>query len=179
VIVPSTLSTARLLLRRPRAADAPAVFEYASDPLVVRYMDWPASVEPEDAIRATEHARQQWESGEEYVWRLTLPPSEAPIGSVGCRIAGESADFGFVLDRRHWGHEYATEAAGAVLSWLKSLGTITRIQATCDFENAASARVLEKLGLSQEARLAKYAVRPNVPGAPRRDAFLYSWTRKA
>jgi|SRR5215472_15500705 len=177
VIVPSTLSTARLLLRRPQLADAAAVFEYASDPVVVRYMDWPASVEPADGIRATERALEKWELGEEYSWRLTLPPNDTPIGSVGCRIKGESADFGFVLNRRHWGRGYATEAAGAVLDWLKSLDLIKRIQATCDFENVASARVLEKLGLSRQARLSQYAVRPNMPGAPRRDAFLYSWTR--
>jgi RimJ/RimL family protein N-acetyltransferase len=96
---------------------------------------------------------------------------------MGCRISGETADFGFVLNRRHWGHGYATEAAGAMLDWLKSLGAIGRIVATCDVENVASARVLEKLGLSRVARLPQHAVRPNMPGAPRRDAFLYAWTR--
>ena len=179
VIVPLTLSTARLLLRPPQPADAAAVFDYASDPLVVRYVDWPASVEPADGIRATERALQKWELGEEYSWRLTLPPNDTPIGSVGCRVKGEAADFGFVLNRRHWGQGYATEAAGAVLDWLKPLDVITRIQATCDVENVASARVLEKLGLSRETRLPNYTVRPNMPGAPRRDAFLYSWTRGA
>src|SRR5262249_28666473 len=169
--------TARLLLRRPHAADAAAVFEYASDPLVVRYVDWPISVDPADSVRATERALQQWELAEEYSWRLTVPPDDTAIGSVGCRIRGISADVGFVLNRRHWGRGYATEAAGAVLDWLKSLEVITGIHATCDVDNAASARVLEKLGLSRKARLPQYAVRPNMPGAPRRDAFLYSWTR--
>ena len=177
MIVPATLSTTRVRLRRPEPSDAAAVFEYASDPLVVRYMDWPAAVQLADTVRATERALQHWESGEEYSWRLTLPPSDTPIGSMGCRISGEIADFGFVLNRRHWGHGYATEAAGALLDWLKSVEAIKRIVATCDVENVASARVLEKLGLSQQARLPLHAVRPNMPGAPRRDAFLYSWTR--
>jgi len=177
VIVPPRLSTARLLLRPPHAADAAAVFEYASDPLVVRYMDWPAAVEPADVIRATERALQKWELAEEYSWRLTVPPDDTPMGSVGCHIQGESADFGFVLNRRYWGRGYATEAAGAVLDWLTSVDVIKRIHATCDVENVASARVLEKLGLSRQTRLPQYAVRPNMPGAPRRDAFLYSWTR--
>ncbi len=177
VIVPSTFSTPRLRLRRPQPADAAAVFEYASDPEVVRYVDWPASVEPAESVRATARALEKWESGEEYSWRLTLLSSDTPIGSVGCRMSGEQADFGFVLSRRHWGHGYATEAANAVLEWLKSLNAIKRIYATCDVDNLASARVLEKLGLSRTARLPQYAVRPNMPGAPRRDAFLYSWRR--
>lgn len=174
---PATLSTARLSLRRPQLADATAVFEFASDPVVVRYVDWPAAADAADVVRATERALQNWESGGEYSWRVTVPPDDTAIGSVGCRIQGEYADFGFVLNRRYWGRGYATEAGGAVLDWLKSLDAITRIVATCDVENAASARVLEKLGLSREARLPQYAVRPNMPGAPRRDAFLYSWTR--
>jgi len=177
VIVPPTFSTARLRRRRPHAADAAAVFEYASDPLVVHYMDWPASVDPADVMRATERALQNWELAEEYCWRLTVPPDDTPIGSVACRITGESADFGFVLNRRYWGRGYATEAAGGVLDWLKSLDAVKHMQATCDVGNIASARVLEKLGLSRKARLPQYAVRPNMPGAPRRDAFLYSWTR--
>lgn len=171
-------STPRLRLRRPQPADAAAVFEYASDPEVVRYMDWPASVEPADGIKATERAAEKWESGEEYSWRLTVPPDDRPIGSIGCRVGGEQADFGFVLNQRHWGHGYATEAAGAVLEWLKSLEAIKRIYATCDVDNVASARVLEKLGLSWTLRLPQYAVRPNMPGAPRRDAFLYAWIRR-
>ena len=142
-------------------------------------MDWPALVEPADGIRATERAVQKWDSGEEYSWRLTLPPDDTPIGSIGCRISAEQADFGFVVSRRHWGYGYATEAAGAVLAWLKSLEAIKRIYATCDVDNVASARVLEKLGLSQMARLPQYAVRPNMAGAPRRDAFLYAWIRGA
>ncbi|HEY6893948.1 MAG TPA: GNAT family N-acetyltransferase [Rhodanobacteraceae bacterium] len=177
MIAPSTFSTARLLLRRPDPADTAAVFEYASDPLVARYMDWPAAVDPADVMRVAERALEKWESGEEYSWRLTVPPDDTPIGSIGCRIDGQSADFGYVLSRRHWGRGYATEAARAVLDWLKSLDQIKRIEATCDVDNIASARVLEKLGLSPEARLPQYAVRPNMPGAPRRDAFLYAWTR--
>ena len=177
MIAPLTFSTARLHLRRPQHSDVAAVFEYASDPLVVQYMDWPAAVEVADTIRATDRALHNWESGEEYSWRVTLLPSDTPIGSMGCRIKGETADFGFVLHRRHWGQGYATEAAGAKLDWLKSIEAIKRIVATCDVDNAASARVLEKLGLSQMTRLAQHAVRPNMPGAPRRDAFLYCWTR--
>ena len=36
------VETERLVLRRPTAADAPAIFaRYASDPEVTRYMAWP------------------------------------------------------------------------------------------------------------------------------------------
>lgn len=38
---PAALQTKRLLLRRPLASDAPAVFaRYASDPVVTRFLGW-------------------------------------------------------------------------------------------------------------------------------------------
>nr|MBA2355602.1 N-acetyltransferase [Acidobacteriota bacterium] len=39
---PEQIETARLVLRRPVAKDAPAIFErYASDPEVTRFLSWP------------------------------------------------------------------------------------------------------------------------------------------
>jgi len=59
------------------------------------------------------------------------------------------------------------------VEWLKSLGTITKIFATCDIENIASIRVLEKIGMNKERIIEKYVVRPNIDKAPR-DAYLFS-----
>jgi RimJ/RimL family protein N-acetyltransferase len=36
-----TFMTERLVLRHPALADTMAVYEYASDPYVTRFMDWP------------------------------------------------------------------------------------------------------------------------------------------
>jgi [ribosomal protein S5]-alanine N-acetyltransferase len=177
--VPDTFTTPRLYLRRPQPSDAPAVFEYGRDPEVARYMDWPALVNMQDAITATARAVRRWESGEEYGWRLTVRPNDTPVGGVACSIEGHRAGLGFVLSRHHWGKGYATEAARAVFDWLVSLETVQCIQATCDVDNQASIRVLEKLGMSRAARLPRWAVRPNLPGRPVRDAFSYSWVRPA
>jgi len=50
VILPDLVRTTRLTLRRPRLSDARAVFEeYASDPEVTRYMDWPTHLSIGDA----------------------------------------------------------------------------------------------------------------------------------
>ena len=177
--VPDTFTTARLRLRRPMVSDGPAVFEYGSDPEVARYMDWPILTDPQDAIRNAERAIRRWDAGEEYAWRLTVRPDDTPMGTVACTIDGAQAQFGFLLARRLWGKGYATEAARAVFDWLMSVNMLTRIQATCDIDNRASARVLEKLGMAREALLPRQVRRPNLPGAPLRDAFLYSWIRAA
>ncbi len=177
--VPESFTTPRLRLRRPLHSDAVAVFEYGSDPEVVRYMDWPALSDVQDAIVATERAARRWQAGEEYTWRLTVKPADTPIGSVACSFENHRAGLGFVVSRQHWGKGYATEAGRAVFKWLVSLKAVSRIQATCDVDNRASSRVLEKLGMTREAVLPRWVARPNLPGRPLRDAFLYSWVRAA
>ena len=53
-----------------------------------------------------------------------------------------------------------------------------RIQAYCDTENNASARVLEKAGLKLEGTLRRYLVLPNL-GTDPRDVFMYAKVREA
>lgn len=63
------------------------------------------------------------------------------------------ADLGFILARDAWGYGYATEAARTLVrTAFEQLGA-SRVFATCDVANHASARVLEKAGLHREATL--------------------------
>ena len=179
MIVPESFATSRLLLRRSRDSDAAALFAYGSDPEVARYADWPQLASLDDAQRAVERAAGRWASGEEYAWRLTVPPDDTPVGGVACSLDGHRAELGFLVHRRLWGRGYATAAAQAVFRWIASLPHVHRIQATCDIENSASARVLEKLGMRRECVLRRWAVRPNLPGKPVRDALLFAWVREA
>lgn len=176
---PELIATERLLLRRPKPSDAAAVFEYGRDPDVARYMDWPALTQIEEEAAATQRALARWDTSEEYSWRIVVPPRDTPIGTIGCRVDGHAADLGFVLARRAWGNGYGTEAARAVLEWASSLPTVHRVWATCDVENAASARVLDKIGMSREGTLRRFAFRPNLPPQPPRVALVYSWVREA
>jgi RimJ/RimL family protein N-acetyltransferase len=86
--------------------------------------------------------------------------------------------FGYCLTRDAWGHGYATEAARAFVAAAFQVPGIWRIQAFCDVENTASARVLEKIGLEREGTLRRYMVLPNMGDAPR-DAHCYAKIRAA
>ncbi len=175
---PERIATPRLVLRRPTGADAVAKYEYSRDPDVARYMDWLPHASLDGAATLVESAASRWDSGEEYSWVITLKPSDLAIGSVACRVQGHAVEMGFVLSRDHWGRGYATEAARAVLEWAASFESVYRIWATCDAENAASARVLEKIGMSREGVLRRWAIRPNLAPGVLRDAFVYSWIRQ-
>ena len=64
-----------------------------------------------------------------------------------------SASLGYVLTLRRGATGYATEAAHAVLRWAFDTLDLNRVQAETDTRNAASARVLEKLGFVREGTL--------------------------
>src|SRR5262245_59272067 len=131
-------------------SDAPAIFEYASDPEVTRYAEWPISRSIESVEGRLRLRADEWEAGDEFHWVMTLPPDDRPIGAIACTISGHTAEFGFVLASRFWRNGYATEAARATVGWVFSEPSVWRLSATCDVENRASARVLEKSGLERE-----------------------------
>ena len=177
-VPPEVIETQRLVLRRPRAADAEHVYAYGRDPEVTRFMDWETHRSVRDAAEFIALAATRWDSGEEYSWLVTVKPDDVPVGGVGCRVRGHAVDFGYALARGHWGRGYATEAARAVVEWAFAIDGVHRVWATCDTANAASARVLEKAGLTREGVLRKSAVKPNLPERTPRDAFLYSKVRE-
>src|SRR5262245_21059914 len=176
VVAPESIDLGRIRLRRPKLSDAKAMFECASDPEVARYMDRPVSTSIEQVIDRIGQRGERWASGAEFYWVITLPDDNGAIGAISCCVNQHSAEFGFFVNRRHWGNGYATEAARAIVDWAMSVPTIWRVWATCDFENVASVRVLEKVGLSREGTLRRWAVRPNLSSEPR-DAFIFSRVR--
>lgn len=141
-------------------------------------MDWPTLISLEDAAAATERALRHWDNGDEYTWRITVKPDDEPVGAVACGLERDNAEIGFVVARRFWGRGYGTEAAREILQWAASIHTVGRVWASCDIDNLASIRVLEKIGMSRETILHKSVVRPNLPGQPRRDCLVYSWIRE-
>jgi ribosomal-protein-alanine N-acetyltransferase len=60
-------------------------------------------------------------------------------------------EIGWVIARRHQGRGYATEAARALIDFAFSTVRRHRLIATCQPENVASWRVMEKLGMRREA----------------------------
>jgi ribosomal-protein-alanine N-acetyltransferase len=172
VSAPKSMRTARLNLRQATDADIDDVFAYASDPEVTPYLVWKRLTEPAQVATFLARCRERWESGVEHTWFITESSRDVVIGAVAARIRDSEAEIGFVLDRRYWNRGYTTEAATAVVSWLFSLPQLERVCATCDAENAPSARVLAKLGMVNVGRVPGGMVRPNLSSVPR-DSLMY------
>lgn len=176
MLPPETFDLARIRLRRPTLADAAALSAAGNDPEVARFASWPMGTPIDSTRQRLRQRAEDWVSGAEYYWVITLVDDDRAIGAIACRVEQRAAEFGFLLERRHWGNGYATDAARAVVEWLLSLPSVRRVWATCDTDNVASARVLEKAGLSREAVLPRAIVRPNISDQLR-DAFVYSRLR--
>jgi ribosomal-protein-alanine N-acetyltransferase len=146
--------TERLLLREFVRSDWRAVHQYASDPEVVRYLTWGPNTEKETRafIRSILRARRRGGRAG-YDLAVVLRSEDRLIG--GCAIH-PATWIGYVFNRACWGRGYATEAARALLALgFDGLG-LHRVTATCDPQNLASARVLEKSGMQLEGRLREH-----------------------
>jgi [ribosomal protein S5]-alanine N-acetyltransferase len=151
-----TLRTARLRLRPFDDTDAQALFALHSNGYVLRYWDAPPWSDRERAERFIGACRDMAENGSGARPAIERHTDGAFIG--WCAVSHwnpeyRSASLGYCLDDAAWGHGYATEAGRALLGWAFGALDLNRVQAETDTRNAASARVLEKLGFVREGTL--------------------------
>ncbi|ACB74256.1 GNAT family N-acetyltransferase [Opitutus terrae] len=175
---PDWFETPRLFARRPREADAAAVFAaYASDPEATRYLAWRPYAKIEPLANFLRQRAAGWETGDgEYAYLLCHRGTDAPIGSIGVMVDGARAMFGYVLGRAHWNRGYATEALCYLVRWAAAEPRVLRAWAYCATENVASARVMAKAGLQCEGVLRRWQMFPNLGPEPR-DCVFYAQTK--
>ncbi len=172
------LLTARLRLRPPTEADAENIFgRYGQDPEVCRYMSWKPHRCVDDTLAYLSRIVGDNAEGRSMGFLVFSRASGELLGSVGGAIEKHRMQFGYCLAREAWGHGFATEAARAFVAAALENATLWRVQAFCDVENGASARVLEKAGLEREGTLRRYLVLPNLGDVPR-DVFCYAKVRE-
>lgn len=151
------LDTERLRLREFNEDDWDPVLAYQRDPRYLRYYPWEDRT-PEDA-RAFVEMFLNWRQEQprhRFQLAITLKECGVLIGNCGLRRKPGNdweADLGYELDPNHWGHGYATEAAGAMVKFGFGELALERISSWCIGDNIASARVLERLGFRQEGLL--------------------------
>jgi RimJ/RimL family protein N-acetyltransferase len=151
-----TLHTTRLRLRPFTDGDADALFALHSDARVLRYWDAPPWPDRQRAARFLATCRQLAADGSGARLAIERAVDGEFLGWCGLsrwNAVHRTAALGYCLHERAWGQGHATEAAGAVLQWAFDASDLNRIQAETDTRNAASARVLEKLGFRREGTL--------------------------
>lgn len=155
------IETERLLLRKPRAADADEIVAFISDPEAVRYIGTGATGDRDAAVTAVERWLAGWEMNG--VGHLVIERKDdgRVLGRVGAIVwdtrdweirslaeAGEYAqpELGWGLIREFWGCGYATEAAREARDWLRDTCGVGRLISVIHPDNLRSQHVAERLG---------------------------------
>jgi len=172
---PERLETSRLILRKPLAADASAVFaRYAGDPEVTRFMSWPRHRSVEDTAMFLQFSDAEWQRWPVGPYVIEARDSGRLMGSTGLVFeTPQRAATGYVLARDAWGQGYATEALRAVVEVAAKAG-VRRLCALTHLEHSASWRVLEKCEFVREGILRKHTEFPNLLPGELSDVLCYA-----
>jgi RimJ/RimL family protein N-acetyltransferase len=147
------LTTDRLLLRGWREEDIEPFVALCADPRVMR---WVGRGRPQDRAQAEaslQAIRDHWVRHGFGLWAAEEQASRDLAGFIGlARLDDGSGDveIGWRLRREAWGRGLATE--GALAARERAFGELglTRLVALVHPENAASLRVIDKLGMTFE-----------------------------
>ncbi len=143
------LETARLWLRWPRAADAPAIHRYCSRWEVAQFTARiPHPYPPGTAERFIFATREANASGRDLTLVMTpIRDKREAIGAISLEARGEDRlTLTFALAPEAWGKGLASEAVEAMVEAGFVLTDAVEIVATVRVENAPSRRVIEKAG---------------------------------
>lgn len=170
------LVTPRLTLRPLGERDIDAVFAMMSDDLTMQFWDYPAFKERETVADIVTAQLADVDAGKAMYWAVALAPEGAVIGS--CDLSEidrhhQRAEVGFLFNRAYWGNGYAREAMGAVIAHAFNDMDVQRLWARFHAGNAASQRLLERLGFSREGTLRRHIRREG----RRRDCEIYGRMR--
>ncbi|MDE1996705.1 MAG: GNAT family N-acetyltransferase [Rhizobiaceae bacterium] len=176
--LPEEFCTDRFLVRRIRPSDGGAIFAgWAADPEVTKYLTWRPHTDLSQTEEAALRSHGEWENGATFP--AVICRRDAPgelVGRIDARPVGPRVSYGWLIRRDQWGQGVASEVVHWMIEHALSHPMIYRTEAACDVMNTASARVMEKAGMTQEALLRRYLLHPNLSSEPR-DAFLYSKVR--
>lgn len=154
-----TLDTPRLRLRAVAPADAADLFTVFGDPAVCRYWSRPALPDLAAAVALQREIAALFAERSLFQWAIADRASDRLVGT--CTLAELSVEHrraavGYALRRSAWSRGYATEALHALLAFAfdgEGGLALHRVEADVDPRNAASVRVLERLGFRREGML--------------------------
>jgi RimJ/RimL family protein N-acetyltransferase len=158
--ITSAIATERLLLRPFTADDLDDLYAIQSRPEVVRYLYW--DVRSREEVRAVLQRKAEQthlsEEGDALSLAIVLPGAEGTrngvIGEVSLWCHSKEhrqGEIGFVLHPAFHGHGFAAEAARTVLNCAFGKAGLHRVHGRADARNAASAGLMRRLGMRQEA----------------------------
>lgn len=152
------LTSKHLHLRPVKIDDALSIHLYAGDEETTRYMLWGPNTYSqtlkyvEDSITLNNMVPKKI-----YRFAIVLKYSDDLIGMIDLTLkSSRVAEIGYILNRSHWNKGYTTEAMKIIINYAFKDLHLDKVFATCDKQNIASYRVMEKAGLHFVGTFTKY-----------------------
>ena len=142
-----TLETERLILRPLSIDDLDAVYKWASDPRVNKYMIYPLYKSKDDGV---EWLNTLYEDDDKKDFGFVLKETGELIGSGGIYYHPDIDvwSIGYNLSYDYWKRGLVTEAMTKIIEWVRQNFTVRAIAGTFAIGNIGSQRVMEKLGMT-------------------------------
>ncbi len=149
-----TLETKRLILRRFKEEDADAMFRnWASDPIVSKFLTWPAHASAEVSASIIKSWIENYVTPSWYQWGIEYKELGEVIGGISCVRVDEGiekVEIGYCIGKEWWHKGIMTEAFTRVLEFLFTEIGVNRVEAKHDINNPNSGAVMKKCGLQYE-----------------------------
>lgn len=156
---PVTLQGSAVELREVRASDDEAVFAYASDPRMTRYLIWDTHTDIETTRAFLAECIAAAMAPDRVKYSLAAEIEGKLVGMAALRVSStqhQRGEIGYGLHPDWWGRGLGTDLARTLLTFgFRELG-LHRIEATADPRNTASQRVLEKAGMRREGLIREH-----------------------
>lgn len=169
-LVMKEIRTARLLLRRFKESDYDDLFEFLFQLKDDEFEGYPGI----NYENGREHLK--YRLGSEAFFAVEQPDSGKVIGNIYCGDRDfEAKEVGYIINKNYQRQGYAAEALSAVVENAFREGA-HRVFAECDPRNAASWKLLERVGLRREAHFRQNIYfHKGADGAPIwKDTYVYA-----
>ena len=147
------IKTERLVLRPLALSDLKTTHEYASDTETTKYMVYLPNRTLQETESFLRSAAEEWAKAIPQFCEFAITLGGTHIGAVSISLSenGQTGELGWIINKKYQGNGYATEAAKAITKYAINTLQVKRIIAHCDYRNAASYRVMQKLGMRLES----------------------------
>ena len=168
------LETERLILRKIELNDYENIFNcWTSDFEVSKYVTWEPHKSSENTKKLVSYWVNEYDKEYTYRWLVVIKETNEVIGMIDVinrDLQYMTVEVGYCYGSKYWGNGYATEALKTVTKFLHEEG-FPVVYAQHFVSNGASGKVMEKAGMTYEARLKSRVINKN---GQREDVLVYS-----
>ena len=147
--------TERLIIREFENRDCKDLFEYASDPEVIKFLHFKKYESLAEAKERIKDLKEKYILNDKIGdYAIELKNEKKVIGSINIMLedkkAGGIIALGWALNKKYQGFGYMTECVKATLKYIKKNKLAMRIRAIHDVDNIKSGNVMKRVGMTFE-----------------------------